>query len=307
MSATKIRHALNRAVASKATGAVAEVGSILDMLEDELEAYSEFILAPETSAVGFMTRGEGSSFSDRVSGVIRRLDLPPAALEHHLFLADMFEHKRGFFKVEWHFDESGQARPMAACYFRRRPDLETVLDKLQARGIATSLSDQIRLLAYTLEKRSVHFVAAAFRRNSSVHHKLYFSQYVTGPTRAQVDARLERALERTGLRPALLESWRQIHPQMIDPTSETSLFVSVNLTDDESLPWIKIDYPNVAPSAASSWLPQDQREQVVSDAQTACQVVGNDHLSFLGVRLRTDRDHAMLKYYADFPDRSMVL
>jgi hypothetical protein len=164
MSSAKLRHIVNEVVHRQGPAAGPTVAAVLDELDDPLDAYAELIAAPARDAVGLMTRGEGPGFTRAVSSILRRLDMPPAALEHHRFLAEHFEHKRAFFKVEWHFGPDGRVAPLAACYFRRRPELDTVLDALERRGVGAGLHDPLRVLAYTLDKRTVHFVAAAHSR-----------------------------------------------------------------------------------------------------------------------------------------------
>src|SRR5205823_5605312 len=91
------------------------------------------------------------------------------------------------------------------------------------------------------------------------------------------------------------------HRRMFANLDETTCFVSVNFTDDQRLPWFKIDYPEVAPQLAAEWAPPDQRELVRRDAEAACAAAGASKLSFLGVRLGHADGYPQLKYYVDFP------
>ena len=263
-----------------------------------------------------MTRGEGRPFTERVSALLNRLGMPAGARDHYHFLADFFEHKRGFCKIEWQRGNDHTWHPLVACYFRRRPEIETILSEFQARQLVPAQHDALRLLGYHLDKRTVHFVAAGFRPDSPVHHKLYFSQYVTGHTVDKVEQQLARALqfvcecEHHPPLTKLASDWRPLHRTVIantlDKASESTLFASVNLTQDGLEPWLKIDYPDVAPESAAAWVPTDERAQVMRDATTAARVVRRERLSFLGVRLRADSGRVTLKYYADFPDRTLI-
>jgi hypothetical protein len=276
------------------------MSAAIDMFADEFARYGEVILGPAGDVVGFMTRGEGESFTQRAKLVLQSMGMPPAAIAHHAFLSEWMEHTRAFFKAEWQ-TTGDTVTPLAACYFRRRPEVETVLAKLHARGVSTARQDELRQIAASLEKDTVHFVAAAFRPGHTLHHKLYFSQYVTDQTRTIVEDRIERLFDRLGGSPELRALWRRVHRKMLLHLDETTCFVSVNFTDDQRLPWFKIDYPEVSPALAAEWAPPDQRAAVQRDAQTACAAASTTRLSFLGVRLGATGAYPSLKYYADFP------
>jgi hypothetical protein len=313
MSSARLRHTINTLVGSMTPGAASGAAAVLDVFEQELDEYAELIVGPTTGGaspspgvVGFMTRGEGAGFTERAAAMLQRFDMPPAARAQHRFLAELFEHKRAFFKIEWHRQAGGGVVPAAACYFRRRPELDTVLDALGQRGLAAELQDQLRVLAFVLDKRTVHFVAAAFRPNAPVHHKLYFSQYVTPATRQAVAARVGRLVDRvdgkgSASRPEGTRAlWQAAHDGILAEAPERTIFVSVNFTDQARLPWLKIDYPEVTPAQAAAWVSEDRRAQVERDARDACAGVGCDRLSYLGVRLVGD-GQAALKYYVDLP------
>jgi hypothetical protein len=276
------------------------MSAAVDLFADEIAAYGELILGPGGTPVGFMTRGEDQSFTERAAMVLRSMNVSPAAIAHHAFLAEWMEHLRAFFKVEWQVSASG-ITPLAACYFRRRPEVETVLAKLHARGVSTARQDELRQIAASLDKDTVHFVAAAFRPEHALHHKLYFSQYVTEQTKILVEDRIERLFDRLGGQGDLRALWRRAHARMLANHHETTCFVSVNFTDDQRLPWFKIDYPEVSPELAAAWAPPEQRETIRRDAQAACTAARTTKLSFLGVRLGATGSYPQLKYYADFP------
>jgi hypothetical protein len=176
-----------------------------------------------------------------------------------------------------------------------------VLAKLHARGVSTARQDELRQIAHSLEKDTVHFVAAAFRPDHAIHHKLYFSQYVTDETKPIVEERIERLFDRLGGQGDLRALWRRAHRKLFLQHHETTCFVSVNFTDDQRLPWFKIDYPEVSPELAAEWAPPEQRELVRRDAQAACDAARSARLSFLGVRIGATGSYPQLKYYADFP------
>jgi len=276
------------------------MSAAIDMFADELSRYGEVILGPHSEVVGFMTRGEGESFTQRARMILQSMDMSPQAIAHHSFLADWMEHTRAFFKAEWQTADD-IVTPLAACYFRRRPEVETVLAKLHARGVSTARQDELRQIAASLEKDTVHFVAAAFRPGHAPHHKLYFSQYVADQTKTIVEDRIERLFDRLGSSADMRALWRRVHRKMFADLDETTCFVSINFTDDQRLPWFKIDYPEVSPALAAEWAPPDQRQAVKRDAKMACAAAKSTQLSFLGVRIGTTGAYPQLKYYADFP------
>jgi hypothetical protein len=331
MSSARLRHTINSLLGSMTPGAAPGAGAVLDVFDQELDAHAELVIAgpggpagfagatagagpmtggasPPPSLVGFLTRGEGVGFTERAASVLQRFDVPPAAREHHRFLAEMSEHKRAFFKVEWHRQPGGRVAPAASCYFRRRPELDAVLAALDARGLARGLQDQLRLLAFTLDKRTVMFAAATFRPGAPVHHKLYFSQYVTPATAPAVIARLERVLDRLApegpdAQPGARAGdggqrapWQRAHAHTLAGAPESTILVSVAFTDRDLLPGLKIDYPEVTPAQAAAWAPEERRPQVEREVRDACAGAGAGRLSYLGVRLQGDRA-AALKYY----------
>ena len=276
------------------------MSAAIDMFADELARYGEVILGPHSEVVGFMTRGEGESFTQRAKMIMQSMGMSPQAIAHHAFLSEWMEHTRAFFKAEWQ-TQGDTVTPLAACYFRRRPEVETVLAKLHARGVSTARQDELRQIAASLEKDTVHFVAAAFRPGQALHHKLYFSQYVTEQTKTIVEDRIDRLFDRLGGSPELRALWRKNHRRTFLNLDETTCFVSVNFTDDQRMPWFKVDYPEVSPQLAAEWAPPDQREAVIRDVETACAAAKASKLSFLGVRLGQTGAFPSLKYYADFP------
>ena len=78
----------------------ADTATVVDRFAPELDTYAELIVGPGRAPLGFMTRGEDDSFTARVRATLEALGMPDAALDHHARLADWFEHRRAFFKVE---------------------------------------------------------------------------------------------------------------------------------------------------------------------------------------------------------------
>jgi len=274
--------------------------AVTDLFHRELDEYAELIVGPGGAPAGVMTRGDDASFSERCRTALELCGMPAAAIEHQRALATWFENKRAFFKVEWHAASEGTIEPAAACYFRRRPEVDEVLDKLGGMGVTPAVRDHVRRVAETVDKTTFHFVAAAFRPGQPIQHKLYFSQFVPADLRAQVAQRLERVFDLYGLDGPAREQWRRHHARCV-PGGEPTIFVSIRCTGDEVAPTFKIDYPDVPPALASLWLDGEGRTSVLRDAGLACDLAGANRLTFLGVRFTRGEDGPALKYYADVP------
>lgn len=292
----RTRNALSQGIpAEEASHAL----SLANLVAAELDIYAEIIVGTQGAPIGFMTRGEDAGFTERAHQMLRQLGMPEAALAHHRALATWFEHMRAFLKVEWHVGPDGVA-PLAACYFRRRPEIETALARLHAFGVAPEVQDHVRRIAFTVEKDSIHFVSAAFRPGHPVHHKLYFSQWAEPGSRHKVQERIERMFDRHAITEPVRARWRVLHERTL-PEGDPTLFLSISFTDREVSPSFKIDYPEVTPEVAAAWLDGAPSEQAAKDAAHTCELAGTRALSYLGVRFTPGEDTVRLKYYADVP------
>lgn len=283
-----------------APAALPSVQAVTSAFAPELARYAELIVGPgQTSrrgVLGFMTRGEGPEFTERVAAAMRHFELPAAALEHHARLASWFEHTRGFAKFEWH-DDGGPIAPMVAVYFRRRPAVETALAKLHGLGVAAAVQDELRRFAYALEKTSIHFVSAAFQRGAPAQHKIYFSQLVLEERKAALEDRLGRIFDRMGLS-AERERWLPRHRHALEHARETTLYVSFNFTDEHLVRSFKIDYPSLLPGQVAAWAEAARRDEVETEAAEVMRAMDGDRLAYLGVRFGGG-GAPKLKYYAD--------
>lgn len=284
--------------------ALASVRAVVGSFAPELARYAELIVGPggdggrgHGGVLGFMTRGEGPEFTERVAAAMRHFELPEAALAHHARLASWFEHTRGFAKFEWHDDGRGQIAPMIAVYFRRRPAVETALAKLHSFGVAAAVQDELRRFGYALEKTSLHFVSAAFQQGAAAQHKVYFSQLVLEERKAAIEDRLGRIFDRMGLS-GEREAWLPRHRHALEHARETTLYVSFNLTDEHLVRSFKIDYPSLLPGQVAAWAEAARRDEVEAEAAAAMRAMGGDRLAYLGVRFGGG-GAPKLKYYAD--------
>lgn len=280
----------------------APTAALVDRFQPELDRYAELIVGPGRAPVGFMTRGEDADFTARVRATLEGLGMPAAALDHHAALAEWFEHRRAFFKVEWHATDDG-FEPLAACYFRRRPRVDDLVLKLARWGIPPAARLAILELAERCEKRTVHFVSAAFRPGRAVYHKAYFSQWVRPDNRDRVSARIERIMARYRLD---VPGWKGHHRLMLDP-GESTLFVSTSVSAEGPASTFKIDYPEVGAARAAIWLPPAEQAAVIADISEHAPRMGTQDASFLGVRFHPGRATPTLKYYFDAYDRRSPL
>ncbi len=268
--------------------------AVVDRFQGALDGYAEIILGPGQQPVGFMTRGEDVAFTADVQGTLSELGMPPEARAHHQTLAEWFEHQRAFFKVEWH----PNGEPLAACYYRRRPKVDEVATRMAHWGLPASTRELLFDVARALQKDTVHFVSAAFRPGRPVHHKLYFSQWVTLETEEAVTQRLAAVFKLFGFQ-SQVQDWQRKHTRSLKP-GESTVFLSVSFHNDGVVPSFKIDYPEVGPARAALWLPA-QQAAVIGEAEGARALAGCATLSYLGVRYTPDAILPGLKYYCDVP------
>jgi hypothetical protein len=298
---------LVQALAGRAPAAEqAVVLEIAESFATELLRYAELIVSPGGAAFGFMTRGEGPDFTQRVAAALQRLGLPAHASGHHAALAGWFDHLRGFAKFEWHLGPGGSLVPMAAVYFRRRPTIEVALSRLELMGVEAQVREPLRELAAMLEKASVHFVSAAFLRDAEVQHKLYFSQLVIDERKPAIEDRLRRVFDKMGLG-ELHARWLPLHRDALQSSTETTLYVSANFTASRLIPTVKIDYPAQWPGHVASWAAgqlgasaDSATEALVKrEVSAVSQAMSSDRLAYLGVRFDAGEWPPRLKYYAD--------
>jgi hypothetical protein len=287
------RDALRARLGDDATGAL----TMAELFREPLDRYAELIASPSGELAGFMTRGEDRRFTAQTASALEYLGMAREARDHHAALAGWMDHRRGFTKIEW-TREGGRAVPLAAIYFRRRPAVTDVVARLADWGVGSAGRELVAELAGLLGKRSVHFVAAAFRPGSPVHHKLYFSQLVAADTHAEVARRVEAIVRRFGGTPAQVAAW-QHHHAATARRDDSTLFASVSTTADQPSPSFKIDYPEVEPALAAAWVGGDGATERAAAA--ACAQAGCARLSFLGVRFQPGRELPAVKLYCDVP------
>ncbi|HSK03529.1 MAG TPA: hypothetical protein VK932_19895, partial [Kofleriaceae bacterium] len=247
--AARARDALRARLGDHAAGAL----TMAELFAEPLDRYTELISSVSGELTGFMTRGEDRRFTAQTAAALEYLGMTRDARDHHAALAGWMEHRRGFTKLEWAREgEAGRVVPLAAIYFRRRPAVADTLARLADRGVGSAGRELAAEVAGVLGKRTVHFVAAAFRPGSPVHHKLYFSQLVAADTHAEVARRVEAIVRRFGGTPAQVAIWQHHHAATVH-RDDSTIFVSVSMTADQPSPSFKIDYPEVEPARAAAW------------------------------------------------------
>ena len=273
--------------------------TLTELLQLELGAYAELIVGPGGSSIGFLVRGDGRTFTERVRISLEILGMPDEARARHLEMAAWFEHQRGFFKAEWHLD-GDRVEPRAAVYFLRRPPVDQLLERLGGWGVARAVRDQASALAAILDKRTVHFVAAAFRPGQAIHDKIYLTQWVDDATRAAVRARLAEAFAAFGFDAAArARGLAALDEALVGPPQ--TLWVSMTGSAAGVSPSLKLDVPGVELADVARWVPADQRAAVVEEARRAMVLAGAPQLTYLGARFVVGQLAPSLKYYCDVP------
>lgn len=294
---TTARAALRARLGDDAVGAL----TASELFAASLDRYAELIASVDGALAGFMTRGEDREFGAHTAAMLDYLGMSRAARDHHAALADWMEHRRAFTKVEWARTGAGAGAgvaPLAAIYFRRRPAVTDVVARMAGWGVSAAGRELVAEVAGLLGKQSVHFVAAAFRPGSEVHHKLYFSQLVAADTHAEVARRVEAMVRRFGGTPTQVALWQRHHAATVR-RNDSTIFVSISMTADAPSPSFKIDYPEVDGARAAAWAGGDAA--IEPAAAALCAQAGCARLSFLGVRFQPDRELPSVKLYCDVP------
>jgi hypothetical protein len=275
-----------------------EIDSLLPYVLPELDYYGELIAAIDQPAAGLLVRGEGSDFTRRANNLMDLWQMSAEARELHLTLAEAFEHKRCFLKLEWHALGDKTERQIAV-YYRRRPLIHDALKILAGFAGSCLPVQDLRELGSLLGKDTVHFVSFTARPNNPLWYKFYFSQYLTPQFYESVETRLERAVRRFSAQPAAQARWRAYHDRLAPRHREQTVFVSLAVSEDGADPSIKIDYPDVSPVIAAGMLDGAHSMRAGERLRRLCRQAGRQSLSYLGVRLGS-QDYPVLKGYADF-------
>ena len=253
----------------------------------ELGAYAELIATASGAPVGLLVRGDGVSFTDRVSAQLQALGFGPGAMDHHRWMAEWFDHRVAFFKLELSLTPDGDPEWRAGCYFRRRPKVDAVLERYAGR-VAAPVLRELREWSGRLGKDSVHFVAAAMTPGAPPVHKLYFTQLRTPQTEEKVERGLTSMF---GGAPTALAAWRAGHRAMPRP-AESTVFASRSFSSDAMLPGFKLDYMGIDARSVGVW---DRAAPAGAEALAR----DGSRLSYLGLRFDPSRSSPVVKLYAD--------
>lgn len=277
-----------------------EAARIGECFGAELEQYCELVSGPGGEPLGFMTRGEDESFTLRAAALMRTWRLPTEGVRRFCEQAAFFEHRRAFLKLEWASNPTEGVQRLAAYYHRRRPAVLTMEQYYRAAGVNAAALLRMRHLASVLGKSSIHFVAAALRPGLPMHHKLYFSQYVTPPAALEVKQRLQAALRLFEIDRGAAAAWLESHDRLLGEASASTLFVSMRFSDQQLLPGLKIDYPEVPRAALLDCVAAPERALLARTAAELCSTARTPRVSFVGVSFGV-RGPPRLKLYADLP------
>jgi len=289
---------LTDVVTALAPAAVSEIDDVARCIFPEFDSYGELIAATDSPVVGLLVRGEGQNFTQRVSELMKSWHMTEEAKRFQLTLAEAFDHKRAFLKLEWCVLGDRLDRQIAV-YYRRRPYVHDALKILAGFAGRCLPLGEFRELGALLGKDTVHFVAFTARPDRPLWYKFYFSQYLTQDSFQAVEARLRRAVERFAAAPTALPRWLAYHDRLAPRYRAETVFVSLALCEDGSDGSLKIDYPDVAPMVAAGLLDGAAAAQTQERLRWLCDAAGRETLSYLGVRIGA-ADHLILKGYADF-------
>ena len=285
-------------VTALAPAAASELDDVARCIFPEFDSYGELIAAIDSPVAGLLVRGEGQDFTRRVSELMESWHMTEEAKRFQLILAEAFNHKRAFLKLEW-CALGDRIERQIAVYYRRRPSVHDALKMLAGFAGSCLPLGEFRELGALLGKDTVHFVAFTARPDRPLWYKFYFSQYLTPESFQAGEARLRRAVERFAAAPTAVPRWLAYHDRLAPRYRAQSVFVSLALCEDGSDGSIKIDYPDVAPMVAAGLIDGAVAAQTHERLRCLCDAAGRDTLSYLGVRIGA-ADHLVLKGYADF-------
>ena len=291
-----------------AGSAVAQAEALRLRFWPQFRRYGEIVLDERLESVGVLVRGDGRAFTDNVQAVLEDLAFPPEARAHVEDLARWFEHRRVFFKVEWTRDApSGPVYRRASVYFRRRPALRDVLARFAAGGVSRDVLAELEQAGDILEKRSVHFVAAALAPGRPIEHKLYFSQLAQrDPGHGPVATNVLGVLERAGISPSVRGRWASWFRSLPLPEPGRTLWVSLGFDERQVRPSVKVDIEGATLEECAALRSAGERSRTLTELRmtelrSLLTQVERPTLSYLGIRM--DRGDAVrLKYYAALPD-----
>ncbi len=267
----------------------------IEVFGREMNRYCEYIRGSNGIPAGFMVRGQGKDFTDRTAEWMEHWKLGGQAIQFHLDLANAFAYTNGFMKMEWHGKEESDR--LMATYYRRRPSVKKMLLSYSNFGVSPEVLEKVHQCSHILEKESIHFVAAAYRPNSEIHHKVYFSQALDPSTFANVTGRIIALLDLFQIDPGSRNLFLKYHPRLAPPNQKATLFISFSFTELELSPSFKLDYQNVPLTALRDLA--FQTNHAPSYFQDLCDSLRVDQLSYLGFRLHPDKGIG-LKYYGDY-------
>lgn len=269
-----------------------EAALVWDDFGEEMQQYCEILLGHSGPPIGIMFRGQGEAFTAKALRWLERWEMSADDIAYYQEMARIYQHTNAFLKLEWHPDGQRQI----SAYFRRRPPLRRVLHYYFQMGIDKEALRRILWVAQTLQKETVHFVAASFRKNSPLRHKLYFSQHVTPYTFATVVGRVLNVLNHFSIPASSQNDFLLHHPQLCPPDRESSLFLSLAFDDKGLQSSFKLDYSDVAPGQVQHFLGTPALRP--TPYEDLCAKVDSPFLSNLGLRFIPDGP-PQLKFYAD--------
>ncbi len=252
---------------------------------DEMGRYQELSVDDRSTDLGLMTRGGGKDFTFRVARYMETHGIDEPRLRRLLVTARYFEHRNLFLKVE-----VGPGGPSEfSWYFRRRPSLAVARAWLAEAGVGDEALDTVEEVARTLDKETVHFVAAAEHVDGSSLQKLYFSQ----PTDDGALDRLEAAARLCGVDDG---TWAPLGSRAEVLTGKTT-FLSVGFAGGQLLPGTKIDVHDLPPDVVGSVMAEAGRDAAAFERMDLLlKMIDKPTVDYAGFKLRPGRPVATRVY-----------
>ncbi|OUC11750.1 MAG: hypothetical protein B0A82_26540 [Alkalinema sp. CACIAM 70d] len=242
---------------------------------EELNAYQELSLDGTGTTLGLMTHGTGKDFAFRVARYMETHSIDEDRLRRFLVRARFFEHCSLFFKVEI----TSEGPIEFSYYFRQRASLEVARAWLIDTGVDVESLALLDTCAQVLQKKTVHFLAAAECTNGDSVQKVYFSQ----PEDGKAWERAYQAGQYVGLTE---DSWHPLKPHKA-VLIHHPLFFSLAFANGQLLPGAKLDVQGVDPNTVEALMKETGQSQEACDrTRLLLELFEKGKFDYLGLRLR---------------------
>ena len=263
-----------------------EIYQLTSLFSSEINNYCELVQGMNRDAYGIVIKGDGARFSKRNADMLESR-FSNESVRHYYWLAELFEHKGGLSKFEWKKNENDENVFSQSNYFRRRPQVNEMLNRYLGIGVSKDVLTQLNVLSSILDKNSIHFVAASFNPDLGIIHKWYFSQFVDQNSYNVILGRILYILELFKTDPESIHLFLSNYARLVHFQKVSTLFISFSFNVSEIIPSVKIDLTEIDSADYLPLLNGSKRLQNETVPNT---------LSYLGIRFFRNRK-LNLKYY----------